>query len=171
MTEGGQGRGKALEVLGQLSISPEPGEGAPDSAAALPDFFRLLISDEVNKRAVSVQVVQRTGDGIVRGIATTEVDAVPRGATVLNTGQQTPTPVYRIGFERIAAAARPQLRDPRRQRAQADQDRHQGHRRDVPACRRRHRCAGRRIWRGGLLSSEELVRRLGGGANRCRCSC
>jgi RNA polymerase sigma factor (sigma-70 family) len=70
---------------------------------ALPDLLsELLISDEANKRAVSVQVVQRTGDGIVRGIATTEVDAVPRGATVLNTGQQTPTPVYRIGFERIA---------------------------------------------------------------------
>ena len=33
--------------------------------------------------------------GIVRGIATTEVDAVPRGATVLNTGQQTPTPCWR----------------------------------------------------------------------------
>jgi RNA polymerase sigma factor (sigma-70 family) len=72
-------------------------------SAALPDLLsELLVSDEANKRAVSVQVVQRSGDGIVRGIATTEVDAVPRGATVLNTGQQTPTPVYQIGFERIA---------------------------------------------------------------------
>jgi RNA polymerase sigma factor (sigma-70 family) len=71
--------------------------------AALPDLLsELLVSDEANKRAVSVQVVQRSGDGIVRGIATAEVDAVPRGATVLNTGQQTPTPVYQIGFERIA---------------------------------------------------------------------
>ena len=26
----------------------------------------------------------------------------PASATVLNTGQQTPTPVYRIGFERVA---------------------------------------------------------------------
>ena len=70
---------------------------------ALPDLLsELLISDEANKRAVSVQVVQRASDGIVRGIATTEVDAVQRGATVLNTGQQTPTPVYRIGFERVA---------------------------------------------------------------------
>jgi hypothetical protein len=56
--------------------------------AVLPDLLsELLISDEANKRAVSVQVVQRTGDGIVRGIATSEVDGVPRGATVLNTGQ------------------------------------------------------------------------------------
>jgi hypothetical protein len=47
-------------------------------------------------------VVQRTGDGIERGIATTEVDAVPHGATVLNTGRETSTPIYRIGFERIA---------------------------------------------------------------------
>jgi RNA polymerase sigma factor (sigma-70 family) len=71
--------------------------------AALPDLLsELLISDEANKSTVSVQVVQRTSDGIVRGIATTEVDAVPRGATVLNTGQQAPTPVYQIGFERIA---------------------------------------------------------------------
>ena len=70
---------------------------------ALPDLLsELLVSDETNKRAVSVQVVQRTGAGMVRGIATTAVDAVPRGATVLNTGQQTPTPVCEIGFERVA---------------------------------------------------------------------
>lgn len=86
--------------------------------ASLPDLLsELLISDEANKRAVSVQVVQRTDDGIVRGIATTPVDAVPSSATVLNTGHQTPTPVYQIGFERIvpllagrAAAARSENR-------------------------------------------------------------
>jgi RNA polymerase sigma-70 factor, ECF subfamily len=71
--------------------------------AALPDLLsELLVSDEANKRAVSVQVVQRTRDGIVRGIASKEVDGVPRGATVLNTGQQTPTPIYQIGFDRVA---------------------------------------------------------------------
>jgi len=71
--------------------------------AALPDLLsELLVSDEANKRAVSVQVVQRTGGGAVRAIATTELDAVSRGATVLNTEQQTPTPVYEIGFERVA---------------------------------------------------------------------
>jgi F0F1-type ATP synthase beta subunit len=65
--------------------------------AALPDLLsEFLVSDEANKRAISVQVVQRTGDGIVRGIATTEVDAVPRGATVLHTGQPTATPIYQI---------------------------------------------------------------------------
>jgi F0F1-type ATP synthase beta subunit len=67
-----------------------------DPAALLDLLSEFLVSDEANKRAVSVQVVQRTGDGIVRGIATTEIDAVPRGATVLNTGQQTPTPIYQI---------------------------------------------------------------------------
>jgi hypothetical protein len=47
--------------------------------AALPDLLsEFLVSDEANKRAVSGQVVRRTGDGIVRGIATTEIDAVPR---------------------------------------------------------------------------------------------
>jgi hypothetical protein len=66
--------------------------------ASLPDLLsELLISDEANKRAVSVQVVQRSGDGIVRGVATTPVDAMPSGPTVLNTGRQTPTPVYQIG--------------------------------------------------------------------------
>lgn len=72
-------------------------------ATALPDLLsELLISDEANKRAVSVQVIQRSSAGIVRGIATSDADAVPRGASVLNTGQQTPTPIYQIGFERIA---------------------------------------------------------------------
>jgi RNA polymerase sigma factor (sigma-70 family) len=71
--------------------------------AALPDLLsELLISDEVNRRAVSVQVVQRTRGGIVRGIGSIDVDGVPRGATVLNTGQQTLTPVYQIGFDRLA---------------------------------------------------------------------
>jgi hypothetical protein len=71
--------------------------------AALPDLLsELLVSDEANKRAVSVQVVQRSDDGVVRGIATTEVDGMPRGATVLNTGRETSTPVYQIGFDRIA---------------------------------------------------------------------
>jgi RNA polymerase sigma factor (sigma-70 family) len=71
--------------------------------AALPDLLsELLVSDEANKRAVSVQVVQRTGGGAVLGIAATQLDAVPRGATVLNTEQQTPTPVYEIGFDRVA---------------------------------------------------------------------
>ncbi len=70
---------------------------------ALPDLLsELLVSDEANKRAVSVQVIQHAGDGIVRGLATTEVDGVPRGATVLSTGQQAPTPVQRIGFGRVA---------------------------------------------------------------------
>ncbi|MGH8260048.1 MAG: sigma-70 family RNA polymerase sigma factor, partial [Steroidobacteraceae bacterium] len=72
--------------------------------AALPDLLsELLVSDEAGRRAVSVQVVQRAGDGIVRGIAATELDTVPRGATVLNTGQQAPAVVGGIAFERIAS--------------------------------------------------------------------
>jgi hypothetical protein len=82
--------------------------------ASLPDLLsELLISDEANKRAVSAQVVQRTTDGIVRGIATPPADTMPRGATVLNTGRQTATPVHQIGSERMAPllAARASAKD------------------------------------------------------------
>jgi F0F1-type ATP synthase beta subunit len=73
--------------------------------ASLPDLLsELLINDEANKRAVSVQVVQRTVAGVVRGIATPPADTMPRGATVLNTGRQTATPVYQIRYNPIAEA-------------------------------------------------------------------
>jgi RNA polymerase sigma factor (sigma-70 family) len=53
-------------------------------AAAPPDLLsELEISDEAQGRAIAVQIVQRPGGGIVRGIAVSQVDSVPRGATVL----------------------------------------------------------------------------------------
>jgi len=53
--------------------------------AALPDLMtELTVSDEARKRAVTFQVMQRPGGGIVRGIATSPVEDLPRGATVLN---------------------------------------------------------------------------------------
>jgi RNA polymerase sigma factor (sigma-70 family) len=72
--------------------------------AALPDLLtELLVSDEQNKRAVTVQVVQRPGGGLVRGLATTPIDSLPSGATVLSSGRQTGTPVHQLGFEHVAA--------------------------------------------------------------------
>jgi RNA polymerase sigma factor (sigma-70 family) len=79
----------------------------PDS---LPDLLsELLVSDEANRRAVAVQVVQRPGGGIVRGIAATSLDSLPSGATVLNSRQPTAMPLHQIGFSHVAAllAAQP----------------------------------------------------------------
>jgi len=71
--------------------------------ASLPDLLtELLVSDEASKRAVTVQVVQRPGGGMVRGIATTPLDGLPGGASVLSSGRQASTPLYQIGFEHVA---------------------------------------------------------------------
>jgi F0F1-type ATP synthase beta subunit len=69
---------------------------------APPDILtELTLSDEANRRAVTVQVVQRPGAGIVRGIAMSPIDAVPRGSTVLSSGRQSETPVGLDEFVRI----------------------------------------------------------------------
>jgi RNA polymerase sigma factor (sigma-70 family) len=70
--------------------------------AAPPDILaELAVSDEVNKRAVNVQVVQRPRPGMVRGVAASPADALPRGSTVLSSGRQTETPVDLDEFARI----------------------------------------------------------------------
>jgi RNA polymerase sigma factor (sigma-70 family) len=58
---------------------------------AMPDILsELAVSDEANRRAINVQVVQRPGVGIVRGIAGLPIDGLPRGSTVLSHGRQAP---------------------------------------------------------------------------------
>src|SRR5258707_8214705 len=53
--------------------------------ASPPDLMsELIVSDEARKQGVTIQVMQRPGGGLVRGIATTSMTALPRGATVLN---------------------------------------------------------------------------------------
>ncbi|HEY7246743.1 MAG TPA: sigma-70 family RNA polymerase sigma factor [Xanthobacteraceae bacterium] len=70
--------------------------------AHLPDVLtELAVSDERDRSAIAVQVIQRPGGGIVRGISTTAVTAVPRGATVLSSGRQCETPVDLAGFEQV----------------------------------------------------------------------
>jgi RNA polymerase sigma factor (sigma-70 family) len=70
--------------------------------AALPDILtELAVSDEGQRRAVTVQVVQRPGGSIVRGVATSPIDAVPRGSTVLSSGRQSETAVDLAEFARI----------------------------------------------------------------------
>ncbi|HTX77824.1 MAG TPA: sigma-70 family RNA polymerase sigma factor [Terracidiphilus sp.] len=70
--------------------------------ASLPDLLtELLISDEAGRRAVTVQVVQRPGGGIVRGVAIAPPDRLQSGASVLSSSRQATTPLYQIGFEHV----------------------------------------------------------------------
>jgi RNA polymerase sigma factor (sigma-70 family) len=61
---------------------------------SLPDILsELAVSDEANRRAIAVQVIQRPAGGVVRGIALSPADGLPRGSTVLSSGNQSETPV------------------------------------------------------------------------------
>jgi RNA polymerase sigma factor (sigma-70 family) len=72
--------------------------------SAPPDILaQLTVSDETNRRAVDVQVVQRPYPGVIRGVATSPIDALPRGSAVLNSGRQTETPVNLDDFSCIVA--------------------------------------------------------------------
>ncbi len=78
---------------------------------ALPDLMaELAVSDEANRRGITVQVIQRPGGGIVRGVAATPVDVLPRGATVLDAGRPNLTPVSPAAFDhslKLLAGERP----------------------------------------------------------------
>jgi RNA polymerase sigma factor (sigma-70 family) len=70
-----------------------------------PDVLtELAVSDEANRRAVAVQVVQRSGGGVVRGVAMSPIDTVPRGSTVLSSGRQSETPLNLDELGRILPA-------------------------------------------------------------------
>ena len=70
--------------------------------SAMPDILaELAISDEANRRAVNLHVVQRVGNGLVRGVVHSTADALPRGATVLSSGKASVTPVTGLPFDRI----------------------------------------------------------------------
>jgi RNA polymerase sigma factor (sigma-70 family) len=69
---------------------------------SMPDILaELAVSDEANQRAVNVHVVQRSGGGLVRGVALSQFEALPRGATVLSSGRHTATPVSGLPFDGI----------------------------------------------------------------------
>src|SRR6202043_2219363 len=70
--------------------------------ASLPDLMsELAISDEVHKRRITVQVMQRSGNGVVRGLATSPIKTLPRGATVLNARRRSVTPVNQMQLDRL----------------------------------------------------------------------
>jgi F0F1-type ATP synthase beta subunit len=68
--------GRLIETRGDIVEALfEPG--------SLPDLMtELAVSDEARKRSVTIQVMQRSGGGIVRGAANAPIEPLPRGATV-----------------------------------------------------------------------------------------
>jgi F0F1-type ATP synthase beta subunit len=70
--------------------------------ASLPDLMtKLAVSDEARKRSVTIQVMQRSGGGIVRGVANAPIEALPRGATVLSSRHRSRTSIDQMQFVRL----------------------------------------------------------------------
>ena len=69
---------------------------------ALPGVLtELTVSDDAGHRAISVQVIQRRPDGVVRAVATAPIEGFAPGMSVLSEGRHVQTPLNRVGFERI----------------------------------------------------------------------
>jgi RNA polymerase sigma-70 factor (ECF subfamily) len=67
--------------------------------SAPPDLLtELILSDAPNGRAIKVQVVQRLGGGMVRGVADGPIDPLPRGSTVLSSSKHSLAPVGATEF-------------------------------------------------------------------------
>jgi len=72
---------------------------------ATPDILaELTVSDQANRRGVRIHVAQRPAPDLVRGIAAAPVDRLPRGSTVLNSGQHASEPVSSAELARIVKA-------------------------------------------------------------------
>jgi RNA polymerase sigma factor (sigma-70 family) len=70
--------------------------------ASLPDLMtELAVSDEARKRSVTIQVMQRSGGGIVRGVANGPIEPLPRGATVLSSRRRPRTAISPMQFDRL----------------------------------------------------------------------
>ena len=70
--------------------------------ASPPDLMsELIVSDEARKQGVTIQVMQRPGGGLVRGIATTSMTALPRGATVLDPRRRSMAPINKTQLDRL----------------------------------------------------------------------
>jgi RNA polymerase sigma factor (sigma-70 family) len=70
--------------------------------ASLPDLMtELAVSDEARKRSITIQVMQRSGGGIVRGVANAPIEPLPRGATVLSSRRRPRTAISPMQFDRL----------------------------------------------------------------------
>lgn len=82
---------------------------------SLPDLLtELAVSDETNRQTITVQVVQRPGGGIVRGVIASPPGETARGATVLNSLRHAEVPLNRNTFSRavkLLAGPRPRKLD------------------------------------------------------------
>jgi RNA polymerase sigma factor (sigma-70 family) len=68
---------------------------------SLPDFLtEIVVSDDTRQRAVTLQVVQRLPDGIVRCVITSPADTLEPGMTALSSGRHVQTPVSHEAFDR-----------------------------------------------------------------------
>jgi RNA polymerase sigma factor (sigma-70 family) len=75
---------------------------------SLPDVLtELAVSDEPRRRAVTLQVIQKLGDGVVRCVATSPTATLSPGMTVLSAGREIETAVSREGFDRIVQLLTP----------------------------------------------------------------
>lgn len=83
---------------------------------SLPDLLtELAVSDEANRQTITVQVVQRPGGGIVRGVIASPPGETSRGATVLNSLRHAEVPVNGNTFSRavkLLAGPRPRRPEP-----------------------------------------------------------
>jgi F0F1-type ATP synthase beta subunit len=87
--------GRLLEARGGIVEALFDPNAPPDILA------EIVVSDEARRRPVSVQVVQRPGGGIVRGVVVSLIADLPRGSTVLNSGRQSGAPVSLDELARI----------------------------------------------------------------------
>jgi len=133
---------------------------------SLPDLLtELAVSDEKNQRAITVQVVQRPGGGIVRGIIASPMDDISRGATVLNSLRHIETPLNRDTFKRVVRL----LAGPRSRKGNTLKPLETGIKViDVlcPLVARGTVAIAGEFGAGTTVVMEELVRRLSGGADR-----
>src|SRR5262249_10703944 len=69
--------------------------------ASLPDILtELIVSDEARQRPVTLQVVQRLPDGIVRCVVTSPAGDVTPGLPVLSAGHHVEQPLSQETFDR-----------------------------------------------------------------------
>ena len=79
-------------------------EGVVDARfdpGSLPDFLtEIVASDDARRHTVSLQVVQRLPDGVVRCVAASPGDTLEPGMTVMSAGRHVQTPVSHEVFDR-----------------------------------------------------------------------
>src|SRR5262249_48700585 len=70
--------------------------------SALPDLLtELVVSDEARKEGLKVQVMQRLGGGLVRGLAAHVAPPLQRGATVLSSRRKSQGSLDPIQLDRL----------------------------------------------------------------------